>query len=282
MKKSGIIALIALIVIFAVLFFFINIFKSCPSSCDDFNECTEDFCSEETDFKCVHKPIDNCCGNGKCELSGDYKETYENCPDDCPNCDDSNKCTKDSYDYHLKKCINKDITPCCGNQKCEAGESHTSCEIDCPLEGYIKIGTSYIYNPEKFSGTGARYFYIIENCLDKDITILELTNYDNGKVGKRITKEWLESFPEGEEEYEFITISKDTCTEAHTFIAEAQEQKDPNTQYKTKIYFKFKYGDKIIEFTSEEKQATTDDDELFIESDLAVFTIDNSNVKSYK
>ncbi len=39
--------------------------------------------------------------------------------------------------------------------------------------------------------------------------------------------------------YEFITISKNTCTKEHTFIAEAQEQKDPNTQYKTKIYFKF-------------------------------------------
>ncbi len=81
-------------------------------------------------------------------------------------------------------------------------------EIDCPLEGHIEIGTSYIYNPEKFFATGARYFYSIKNCLDKDITILELTNYDNGKIGKIITKEWLESFPEGYEVLIYNNLKK--------------------------------------------------------------------------
>ena len=51
----------------------------CPASCDDFDDCTEDYCSAETGYVCVHDPIYPCCGNGICE-SG---EDYTNCPADC-------------------------------------------------------------------------------------------------------------------------------------------------------------------------------------------------------
>lgn len=52
----------------------------CPPSCDDFDECTRDYCGAETGYECVHEPIVPCCGNGECETG----EDYINCPADCP------------------------------------------------------------------------------------------------------------------------------------------------------------------------------------------------------
>ncbi len=52
---------------------------SCPSNCDDDNECTEDYCSYETNYECKHDTIEDCCGNSICEDG----EDYENCEKDC-------------------------------------------------------------------------------------------------------------------------------------------------------------------------------------------------------
>ncbi len=35
-----------------------------------------------------------------------------NCKTDCPNCDDGNKCTADSYDTALQQCINVEMKGC--------------------------------------------------------------------------------------------------------------------------------------------------------------------------
>ncbi|MBN2142337.1 hypothetical protein JW711_03315 [Candidatus Woesearchaeota archaeon] len=155
MKKSVWIGAILLIVILTsgYLLFFTNVFKYCPNSCDDFDECTEDFCSEKTNFECVHKSLDDCCGNGRCELG----ETYETCTDDCPNCDDSNSCTQDSYDYHLKECSHADIMPCCGNNLCEIGETYDNCASDCPN------------CDDSNSCTRDSYDYHLKECLHTDI-----------------------------------------------------------------------------------------------------------------
>ncbi len=51
----------------------------CPSSCDDFNECTRDYCSPETNYECVHEQITPCCGNRVCET----REDYSSCASDC-------------------------------------------------------------------------------------------------------------------------------------------------------------------------------------------------------
>jgi len=53
--------------------------EKCPSSCDDNNKCTDDYCSEETGFKCMHKEIKPCCGNNVCE-----EDEKESCASDCP------------------------------------------------------------------------------------------------------------------------------------------------------------------------------------------------------
>ncbi len=104
--------------------------RRCPESCDDSDPCTQDICSEETNYKCSHHPIPNCCGNKTCEIG----ETYESCSVDCPNCDDNNECTKNHYDYHEHKCVNIPILDviCCGNDVCEIGETYSNCTRDCP------------------------------------------------------------------------------------------------------------------------------------------------------
>jgi hypothetical protein len=53
--------------------------KACPFSCDDYDKCTNDYCSQETGYECRHDKISPCCGNGVCE----DKENYENCLADC-------------------------------------------------------------------------------------------------------------------------------------------------------------------------------------------------------
>lgn len=51
----------------------------CPSSCDDLNACTWEYCNEETEFECVYEKIWPCCGDRNCDGS----EDTENCPQDC-------------------------------------------------------------------------------------------------------------------------------------------------------------------------------------------------------
>ena len=54
-------------------------------------------------------------------------------------CDDNNKCTKDSYDQVNDKCINEPLKDCCGNKICENNEGcntityNTKCKEDCGL-----------------------------------------------------------------------------------------------------------------------------------------------------
>lgn len=54
--------------------------RSCPESCDDGDPCTNDHCSFETNFECVHDEITPCCGNGVCE---DSEDMANECPEDC-------------------------------------------------------------------------------------------------------------------------------------------------------------------------------------------------------
>jgi hypothetical protein len=52
---------------------------TCPSSCNDNNSCTEDYCNNASGFKCENKKIAPCCGDTVCEGN----ESYQTCPDDC-------------------------------------------------------------------------------------------------------------------------------------------------------------------------------------------------------
>lgn len=123
-KKNKIVfAIIGILLTLIVLGFVVKAtLFTCPSSCDDGLKCTTDFCSSETKYKCTHKDIIPCVGNNNCE-QGEYGTN------DCQNCDDNNKCTKDNINYETKQCIHEDIIPCVGNGKCESGEYGAA---DCP------------------------------------------------------------------------------------------------------------------------------------------------------
>ena len=56
--------------------------QTCPSSCEDNNECTVNSCSAETDYKCSYSPIIPCCGDNSC----DQEEDCNSCATDCGEC----------------------------------------------------------------------------------------------------------------------------------------------------------------------------------------------------
>jgi len=282
---------------------------SCPESCDDDNPCTSDICNKQTKFKCKNTPFngkqpgcsaeikcgfrtckdgvceieykEDCCGNNKCEQG----EDYQNCADDCPNCNDGDKCTKDFYDYHEKKCINEKIKPCCGNNKCEREESHGSCPSDCILEtgNYIEIGIGYVNNPELFSefGTDFRYFYSVKNCLKESIQTEELSIYIKEKKEDSIYKEELSEWPSGSLDGRFINIPNSTCDTPWSKITTAHKEREVGSSYPAKAYYKFKYKNKIYEYISPEKIITVRETDSVAQDKegFAFFRIDNSNLK---
>ena len=116
-----IVILLALVVIISGCDTVKNILpKRCPVSCDDSDTCTQEKCNDETDYTCQHELLAPCDGNKICE-DGEYLSSI-----DCPNCDDSNVCTRDTYSYSNSSCGHEGIPNCCGNSVCERGEDSVS------------------------------------------------------------------------------------------------------------------------------------------------------------
>ncbi|MFH1424196.1 MAG: right-handed parallel beta-helix repeat-containing protein [archaeon] len=106
--------------------------KECKSAEDCPNkQCFTKGC---TDYNCSYSEILPCCGN---EICDEGAETHSSCLTDCPNCNDENKCTTDSYDYPGQKCTNEPIIPCCGNGLCDVGETYKECAVDCVKSGVL-------------------------------------------------------------------------------------------------------------------------------------------------
>ena len=82
---------------------------SCPSSCDDGNPCTQDYCSRDTSFACQHGPLDG--DQVGCSGSSGAACRYSSC--------------------QAGQCAEKTEISCCGNGICEKGEDLTSCSADC-------------------------------------------------------------------------------------------------------------------------------------------------------
>ncbi len=53
----------------------------CPATCNDDNECTEDYCNYETNYECRHDIIEQCCGNNICEEGEDSEKCSKDCGD---------------------------------------------------------------------------------------------------------------------------------------------------------------------------------------------------------
>lgn len=86
----------------------LNETMECPTSCDDNNPCTIDWCNESSNSICSHVPI-----NG----------TSDGCWGSPATCS-TNSCVSG-------KCIETIIKNCCGNNICESSEGCNSCARDC-------------------------------------------------------------------------------------------------------------------------------------------------------
>ena len=119
-------------ILIGLLIIIVVISGCAKKECETADDCTSKTCvsSDCKNNKCVYSFISDCCGNEICEVD----ESYPECAADCPNCDDTNECTTDSYDYHKQECVNAAILDvvCCGNSVCELSETYESCTRDCP------------------------------------------------------------------------------------------------------------------------------------------------------
>ncbi|MBI5159349.1 hypothetical protein HY992_04475 [Candidatus Micrarchaeota archaeon] len=86
----------------------LTIGASCPSSCDDFNPCTRDYCGRETEYACVHYLLEG-------EQQG------------CRGA--SGTCARDMCEQGA--CVQASIPNCCGNGKCDGSEDAVACPSDC-------------------------------------------------------------------------------------------------------------------------------------------------------
>jgi len=91
-----------LVLISIIIFLFSTGFfqKECEIASDCANKAC--FTADCKDNNCTYSAISDCCGNEICEVG----ENYSKCVADCPNCDDGNSLTMDSFNYETQKCEN--------------------------------------------------------------------------------------------------------------------------------------------------------------------------------
>lgn len=209
---------------FGLLLVVLILFGGCvKKECEIDADCLTKTCFavQCTNNKCVYSSITNCCGNDKCEPG----ETYSNCVTDCPNCDDASKCTTDSYDYHIRKCVNKPILDvvCCGNGVCEIGETYSNCARDCPNcdDGNECTKDSYDYHKQKcineiilpccgngICDEGAETYSTCStdcpNCDDNNRLTADSFNYKIRKCERVVTHYLIDDFEGTLENWNFV------------------------------------------------------------------------------
>jgi len=149
-------------IIFILGVFLISGINGCAQKeCEITTDCADKTCFtvQCKDSNCFYSPISDCCGNEKCETG----ETYENCADDCPNCEDYDECTtKERYDYHEQKCIHEPIAPC-------YLRSITLAPATPEIDYQIKIEltpSNFDYSKAKTNGEDIRFFDENDNLLN--------------------------------------------------------------------------------------------------------------------
>jgi len=179
MKQKILFGIIALLVIIGVIFISRYVGKECKTDADCLTKtCFMAQC--DANNECVYASISDCCGNDICEVD----EGYPKCAADCPDCNDDNKCTEDSYDYHEQKCLNKIIVPCCGNGVCDKDvETYSSCSADCPdcNDDNECTKDSYDYYEQKC------IYKLIAPCYLKPITLAPATSEIDYQIKLELT-----------------------------------------------------------------------------------------------
>ena len=149
--------------------------KQCPS-CEDSDSCTEDSCSEETDFECMHEPIIPCCGNGECEQA----ENWTTCMKDCECSLDCGPC--ETLENETCSCVPK--IECIQDGCCPEGCTYLS-DSDCSLPG-ITISEIY-YNPPGNDNDHEWLEIYNSGAIEADITKLRLNEDEKNHTLKNIT-----------------------------------------------------------------------------------------------
>jgi hypothetical protein len=93
----------------------------------------------------------------------------------CPECDDNDECTDDSFDYGKQACVNKGIFPCCGNGNCESyyEETYLTCPQDCPTPGEVLEGKIEISDYPKL-GQVFVDLYAYQGFSDEEIDFMKV------------------------------------------------------------------------------------------------------------
>jgi len=162
-----------------------SIEKHCPS-CEDNNPCTQDSCSEDTDYECTHEQIIPCCGNSICE----QKENWSTCPKDCECSLNCRQC--ETPDYKSCSCLPK--TECVQDGCCPENCTYLD-DSDCPKPS--AVFSEIYYNP---NGTDTKHEWV------------EI--YNNGTLAIEITK-W--KFYEGETNHAIKNTTAETLLNPNSY-----------------------------------------------------------------
>ena len=127
-------------------------------SCDDSNVCTQDACDPEAG--CTHDAVEGACSDSDVCTVDDVCANGTCVPGAPLDCDDQEECTTDSCDAN-SGCQNVAITPCCGNDEVEEGETcddgnstaGDGCDDSCQKEPAISCKELLALFPETTTGT---------------------------------------------------------------------------------------------------------------------------------
>ncbi|MBU0756444.1 MAG: hypothetical protein KKF44_00125 [Nanoarchaeota archaeon] len=146
----------------------------CPKSCNDFNDCTRDFCDKDTGYACAHHKIDGCtCGDKECEK--DIGENECTCAKDC------GKCTGNVNDYVEKGCVD-DI---CISKLKDSVELLTQTAVREVKTSYFNIDLKITYDdPLNVESSEVTSEFRLEdiNPAIKDLKLTGITIYDDKQI----------------------------------------------------------------------------------------------------
>jgi len=188
------------------------------------------------------------CGDAVCD-----ETELNNCEVDCPTCDDSDKCTLDSFSIEDLTCNNKPIKNCCGDGFCSPNEN---CADDCPtkvialssypypfvhgdeLEAALVVGdggTAKDVSAATAIATGLGISGAIQGTMESDITTIKDTNVilignpcTNGFIAQLMPYEsdCLEDYEEGEGRLSMFVTGKSGILETYALVVSGYSGED--------------------------------------------------------
>jgi len=185
----------------------------CPTSCDDQNQGTRDTCGPQTNNFCKHEPIQNACGNYKCDGS----ETKCSCPQDCGPCSGS---AGNFLDY---TCVG---TKCATIQKPGISVQPSSL-FDDRLLGPVRLNNNYKFNNP---------FNIKKDKLTLDFTIYQ--------IDPKVTGMTIETIRilEGQQQITEIQVDQELSDQPTTIEITIPSTVEPEEEHTLNLAVWYKYS----------------------------------------